>query len=91
MTSREDSAVRVVTSLDRWVVTLRTGTRLAIWADGFSEVHGEYVFSVLVDREPDEPGLAAVEIVARTPSNPNRVDIVVARIPRAAVGEIVSA
>jgi hypothetical protein len=77
-----------VTSLDRWNVTLASGARLAIWADGFSQVDDDYVFSVLIDREPEEPGLAQVEIAARTPGNPNRVDVVTARIPRSEVVQV---
>jgi hypothetical protein len=36
---------------------LHSGACMSVSADGFSEAEGEYAFSVLVGREPDEPGL----------------------------------
>lgn len=64
--------MRVITSLDKWIVTLVTGETLALWADGFSEVEDEYVFTLLVEMEPDEPGLGSVAIANTTPRNPSR-------------------
>jgi hypothetical protein len=83
--------MRVLTSLDKWLVRLRSGSTVSIWADGFSSVGDEYVFSVLVEKREDEPGLEAVEIVSTTPADPLRVAIVVARIPAKEVGDIASA
>jgi hypothetical protein len=82
--------VRIVTALDRWIINLHSGARLAVWADGYSESGDDLVFSVLVDRDADEPAISAVEVVGTTPSNPRRVEIVIARIPRLAVSDIVS-
>ena len=48
----------------RWTVELKSGGHAYVYADGYSEEHGEYVFTVLVRDEPnrDHP-------VARLPSS----------------------
>jgi hypothetical protein len=38
----------------KWMVTLVNGSVVEVWADGYSEVEGTLVFSILVDATPDE-------------------------------------
>ncbi len=64
------------------------GTVLTIWASAFSKENGVYLFDNLADASDDEQ--ARLEITARTPSNPERVMVLVARIPAAAVHEVVT-
>jgi hypothetical protein len=72
----------------RWAIRLVSGAEIALWADGFEEVAGEYVFGNLVDATPDEQTLPHVEVTNRTPSNPARVVVTVARIPIDAVATL---
>lgn len=75
----------------RWVVTLNDGSEVEIWAhavEGLSATddNRDYVFGVLMDVEPDLQG--EFEVTARTPSNPSRVEVAVARFPRSSVQDI---
>jgi hypothetical protein len=57
-----------------------------IWATGFSIEAEEYVFAGLMDASPEEQ--ADVDILGRTPTNPLRVDVMVARLPLALVDSV---
>lgn len=72
----------------RWVVTLVDGSRVQVWADAVQGLAGpdddrDYLFGCLMD--VDEAEQAGLEITARTPSNPRRVEVAVARFPRGSV------
>ena len=76
----------------RWVVTLADGSTVEVWADaamGLSDDNGDYVFGLLMDI--DEACQQGFEVTARTPSNPLRVEVAVARFPRTAVLRVESA
>jgi hypothetical protein len=76
----------------KWCITLTDGSDVYLWAWAYSgrdDPSADYVFSSLMDVDVDEQ--ADYEIDARTPSNPRRVSVVVARFPRAAVADINSA
>ena len=62
-----------------WVVALRSGAKLVVWAGGFSEYPNEYVFSNVIEAEPEQE--ASLDVPRRLPANPRRVVMVVARIP----------
>ena len=54
------------------------------WASAYSVQADEYVFSGLVDASPDEQG--ELDVMARAPfGDPQRVEVVVARLPLALV------
>ena len=69
-----------------WDLTLVDGETLEVWADGYSETEGWYEFTVLVDADASEQ--EQLEIVGRTPSNPGRVLVTVARVPQQIVTSI---
>jgi hypothetical protein len=69
-----------------WELTLVGGQTLEVWADGYSETEGWYEFTVLADAEESEQ--QQLEIASRTPSNPLRVLVTVARIPHEIVASI---
>jgi hypothetical protein len=77
--------------LPLWHVTLQGGALVSVWADSYSEEDRDYVFSALVDASQDEQGYPDIEITNRTPSNPDRVVVTVARFPRSAVQSIATA
>ena len=75
----------------RWVVTLNDGSEVEIWAHAVEGLSGaednrDYLFGVLMDVEPELQG--EFEVTARTPSNPRRVEVAVARFPRSSVQDI---
>src|SRR5271170_6707536 len=77
----------------RWVLTLNDGSEVEIWAhsvDGLSDPgdNRDYLFGALMDVEPDLQG--EFEVTARTPSNPRRVEVAVARFPRSSFQDILS-
>jgi hypothetical protein len=84
--ARYRRAVEHVTTLARWSLTLRDGSRIVIWADGYSEADDDLVFGALVDAPPEEQ--AALDVISRTPSNPARVVVALACFPRSAVETI---
>jgi hypothetical protein len=65
------------------MVTLVNGSVVEVWADGYSEVEGTLVFSILVDATPDEQQV--LEVTGPSPSRPERVIITVARFPMVTV------
>ncbi|MBD0692027.1 hypothetical protein [Streptomyces sp. CBMA123] len=70
----------------RWHLTLRDGAVLELWADGYGIEDGAYEFSVLVRATEEEQGGA--EVVARTPADPGRVMVAVARLATASVQDV---
>jgi hypothetical protein len=74
-----------------WVVTLTDGAQVDIWADAVTGLSGpedtrDYTFGVLMDIDP---GLQdQFDVTARTPSNPRRVEVCVARFPRSSVRDV---
>jgi hypothetical protein len=65
------------------------GSVLEVWADGVQGLDGagpNLVFDCLMDVEPVDQ--QQVDINCRTPSNPKRVCVVVAKLPRAIVREV---
>lgn len=68
-----------VTDLERFDLPLVGGQTMSIWACGYSRHPGELVFSVLADVEPADQ--ESLQITGRSPTNPLRVDVIVARVP----------
>ena len=68
-----------------WRVALRSGSLLEVWAHGYSERGGVYVFEVLVGggEEPDEQLL----VIDRTPDSSQMV-IAIARLHTSEVDNI---
>lgn len=68
------------------------GSIVKVWADSLQHPEynsaGEYRFCCLMDVSPEEQ--AEVLISARTPSDPERVLVVVASFPAASVDKILS-
>jgi hypothetical protein len=79
-------AVELITELDRWQITLHTGQIIDVWADGYQELDGQYVFGVLATSP--EPPHASILVTGRTPTDPSRVIIALARIPIDTVAEL---
>jgi hypothetical protein len=77
------------TEPSRWRVKLTSGSIVDVWADGFEALEGYFVFTALVDAErtPDE----SILVVNRTPTNPLRLDVALARFPVTEVSDISSA
>lgn len=82
--------MNIISVPGRWFIRLASGAELILWADGYARRGTEYVFGVLVDANDDEQESDSVEILTRTPSNPLRVELCVARIPMTAVASISS-
>ena len=78
-----------VTRIDRWHVKLQAGNTVEVWADGYQELDGDYVFGVLVDAE-EASDIDSLDIAGRTPSNPLRVIVALARFRIDDVAEITS-
>ena len=74
---------------NRWDVWLRDGHIIALWADCFSVEGDDYVFSTLVRATVEEQ--RELQIDGRTPSDPEVVSVVNARIPVALVEEPLTA
>jgi hypothetical protein len=73
-----------------WFVRLTSGADVIVWADAYSQEGPEYVFGSLVDATAEEQQYDGLQVTARTPANPQRVEIAVARIPKAVVARISS-
>ncbi|WP_141579336.1 hypothetical protein [Actinomadura sp. WMMA1423] len=67
----------------RWILTLRSGSEIEIWADGYSREGDHYLFDAYVRASPDEQ--RQVEVTSRSPGSAENVLIVVARVPVAEV------
>ena len=77
-----------------WIVTLRSGESVRVWADSVEGLSGpddlrDYSFECLMDVAAKEQ--SQVEVTGRAPQNPKRVVVLVARFPRDAVASVVSA
>jgi len=83
------AGMRLITSLDRWRVTLQTGAEIEVWADGYTEEGGRHVFGVLADVDPDEHDRLAIG--GKTPSDPRRVIVTLAVIPSDQIATVRSA
>ncbi len=64
-----------------------------VWADSVTGLSGpddkrDFEFGCLMDIDPDIQH--AFQVSARAPTNPSRVEVLVARFPRASVVNIVS-
>ncbi|MFH9348703.1 hypothetical protein [Kitasatospora sp. NPDC017646] len=70
----------------RWHLTLRDGSLLELWADGYGIEDGAYEFSVLVRATEEEQGKA--DVVAWTPADPRRVMVAVARLATGSVQNV---
>ncbi|CAM5302567.1 hypothetical protein AB0F92_22805 [Kitasatospora aureofaciens] len=70
----------------RWHLTLKDGTLLELWADGYGIVNGAYEFSALVRATEEEQGQA--HVLARTPSDSHRVMVAVARLATGSVQDV---
>jgi len=78
--------VEVVGGLTRWLVTLRSGAVIELWADGYHEVDGQHVFGVLADVPvEDQQGL---RISGSAPTDPRRVIVTLSSIPSAEVDKV---
>ena len=67
----------------KWLLTMTDGSDIEVWADGYSEEAGDFVFSVLVDATAEEQH--QLEVTGRTPTRPERVIVTVCRLPASAV------
>ena len=80
--------MELLTDLVRWTVTTTSGDEISIWADGYSTQDDDLVFGVLVRATVQEQ--ARLPITGRTPSDPERVVIELARLSRAMVTSTIS-
>jgi hypothetical protein len=78
--------MRIVSLGGEWNITLVDGSVVRVWADGYQTEDGHHDFGLLVDTEGAE--LDTVSVTNRTPRDPDRVVISVARLPVTAVADI---
>lgn len=83
------SSMQTITMPSPWTVTLNDGSRLTVWATACSIEGDEYVFDTLFQAPLSEQ--ERLDISARTPADPERVMVIVARIPVAIVATVHSA
>lgn len=62
-----------------WQVRLWSGPAIEVWADSYGVEDGTYTFEVLVRATAD--GQKSMRVGGRTPTDPERVLVVVATIP----------
>jgi hypothetical protein len=79
---------------EHWLVTLADGSVVDVWADSVEGLAGpedqrDYLFGNLMDIAPADQ--QAFEVTARTPANPSRVVVTVARFPRPSVRRVTTA
>ncbi|MEO3744099.1 hypothetical protein [Plantactinospora sp. B5E13] len=72
----------------RWLVRLRSGVQLEVWANGYSVDEGHYVFGTVFDGVPEE--LAGAPLAAWPPLQAGSFQILVARIPEDEVADVES-
>jgi hypothetical protein len=71
---------------------MHSGVVIHVWADGFQEMDGVYVFGSLVDLTDEElKDSGDLEITNLTPTNRARVIFSTARVPMDAVRSVFSA
>ena len=75
----------------QWKVTLNDGSVIGVWASAYGQTDEHYTFEVLADASAAEQADGNLVISAETPSNPRRILFVVARIPKIAVRDIMTA
>ena len=73
----------------RWLVTLHSGSVIELAADSYSEVDDHLWFDVLVDASPEEQ--SEMIVTWRVPDSPERVAVLVAKIPATEVASVVTA
>jgi hypothetical protein len=83
---RPRNPIQLIDLPSPWVVALRSGAKLVVWAGGFSEYPNEYVFLNVIEAEPEQE--ARLDVPQRLPANVRRVEMVVARIPVALVESV---
>ena len=74
-----------------WLVDLQDGSSARVWANSFrrpTPTDAWYTFAVLVDASPEEQ--MSSDVLARTPSAPDRVEVCVARFEAQAVRSVFS-
>lgn len=86
--------MRLLNPPTRWRVLLQDGSVVDVWADSAEGLAGpddlrDYHFGNLM--EVAEPAQVDFDVVATTPSDPQRVVVTVAQFPRSAVREVLSA
>lgn len=64
-----------------WRLEMKSGTSIGIWALGYSEVDGNYVFDVYLEATEAEQKDRDLVITAHTPADPEKVMVAVASIP----------
>ncbi|MFG2839790.1 hypothetical protein ACGFYE_32840 [Streptomyces zaomyceticus] len=69
-----------------WHLRMVNGGLAHIWADGYAEVDGSYVFDVLATVPLDHQ--AHIAVTSSAPTRPESVCVTVARIPMNAVEEL---
>jgi hypothetical protein len=70
----------------RWFVTLKSGSTMEIWADGYSEETDHFLFDAYVHATLAEQ--RHVEVTGRSPADAENVLIVMARVPAVDVESI---
>lgn len=70
----------------QWLVTLKDGFTIEVWADSYCEQQGEFRFESLVEASRDEQRYVRVTAASRRPGS--KVLILIARIPAAIVSSI---
>jgi hypothetical protein len=71
----------------QWLVTLKDGSIIEVWADSYCEQQGRYLFESLVAASPDEQRQVRVTATGRDPAG--KVLILIAQIPAAVVSSVV--
>jgi len=72
----------------QWQVVLTDGSTIGVWSGCYGEADGYYTFEILADAAPEEQADDDLVIAGRTPSNPERILLTVARIPIGLVATI---
>lgn len=79
--------MQMLTELTLFRVTLTSGITVEVWATGFEVFEGVYSFGVLVTADEEPP---TVLVTNRTPADPTRFIVALARFPVEAVENIIS-
>ena len=74
------------TTLEPWTIVLGTGAIIHAWASSYTETDDDYVFGVLVVASNEEQ--EHLDVTARSPSDPSRVEIALLRLPVELVASI---
>ena len=70
----------------RWVIELHSGATIELAADGYTSTDGDLLFSILADATIAEQ--ADVRVLGPAPADPQRVIVLVARIPEREVADL---